>query len=128
MIVHNRVFASSSKSWEALCDEASAFASEVGPEKLTNRLTLFNFVHLGLAPLPMLSARSRSPSATSLPLLACGRRRSFLIRAHAIGMTGGSPSGGPTRRIREVSPRAASQRVRSCRSRVIAICRSAAVN
>ena len=36
MTVHNRVFASSSKSWEALCDEASAFASEVGSEKLIN--------------------------------------------------------------------------------------------
>jgi hypothetical protein len=70
MTVHNRVFASSSKSWEALCDEASAFASEVGPEKLINRLILFNFVHLGLVSLPMLTARSRSPSATSLCSLA----------------------------------------------------------
>ena len=36
MVVRNRVFASSSKSWEALCDEASAFASEVGRERLIN--------------------------------------------------------------------------------------------
>ena len=77
MTVHNRVFASSSKSWEALCDEASAFASEVGPEKLINRLILFNFVHLG----PALAAHARCALAVAFgdfpPALACGRRRSF---------------------------------------------------
>jgi hypothetical protein len=36
MSVQHRVFASSSKSWEALCAEASAFASEIGREKLIN--------------------------------------------------------------------------------------------
>jgi hypothetical protein len=36
MSVQHRVFASSSKSWEALCDDASAFASEVGRERLIN--------------------------------------------------------------------------------------------
>jgi hypothetical protein len=36
MSVQRRIFASSSKSWEALCAEASAFASEVGREKLIN--------------------------------------------------------------------------------------------
>jgi hypothetical protein len=30
------VFASSSKSWESLCDEASEFASEIGRERLIN--------------------------------------------------------------------------------------------
>jgi hypothetical protein len=36
MSVQHRVFASSSKSWESLCDEASAFASDVGRERLIN--------------------------------------------------------------------------------------------
>ena len=112
MTVHNRVFASSSKSWEALCDEASAFASEVGPEKLINRLTLFNFVHLGLAPLPMLlrargrlrrlrSAARLRPQA--LLLDSCARDRND--RRIAVG--------GPDAAHPEVSPRAASQRVRT---------------
>ena len=34
MAVQSRVFSSSSKSWEELCAEASAFATEVGQEKL----------------------------------------------------------------------------------------------
>jgi hypothetical protein len=36
MVVQHRVFESSSKSWEKLCAEASAFASEVGRENLIN--------------------------------------------------------------------------------------------
>ena len=36
MTVQSRQFASSSKSWEALCAEASAFATEVGRERLIN--------------------------------------------------------------------------------------------
>jgi hypothetical protein len=34
MTVQSRVFSSSGKSWEALCADAAAFASEVGREKL----------------------------------------------------------------------------------------------
>jgi hypothetical protein len=34
--VQHRIFASSTKAWEALCAEASAFASEIGREKLIN--------------------------------------------------------------------------------------------
>jgi hypothetical protein len=34
MTVQSRLFASSSKSWEAVCAEASTFATEVGREKL----------------------------------------------------------------------------------------------
>jgi hypothetical protein len=34
--VQHRIFESSSKSWEALCDEASAFANEIGRERLIN--------------------------------------------------------------------------------------------
>jgi hypothetical protein len=36
MSVQHRIFASSTKAWEALCAEASAFASEIGREKLIN--------------------------------------------------------------------------------------------
>ena len=36
MSVQHRVFASSSKSWESLCGEASEFASEIGRERLIN--------------------------------------------------------------------------------------------
>jgi hypothetical protein len=36
MSVQHRIFSSSNKSWETLCAEASAFASEVGREKLIN--------------------------------------------------------------------------------------------
>jgi hypothetical protein len=36
MTVQCRLFSSSSKSWEALCAEASAFATEVGKERLIN--------------------------------------------------------------------------------------------
>ena len=36
MSVQSRQFASSSKSWEALCAEAAAFATEVGRERLIN--------------------------------------------------------------------------------------------
>jgi len=36
MSVQHRILASSSKSWETLCAEASAFASEIGREKLIN--------------------------------------------------------------------------------------------
>jgi hypothetical protein len=36
MSVQSRLFQSSSKSWEALCAEACAFASEVGKERLIN--------------------------------------------------------------------------------------------
>jgi hypothetical protein len=36
MTVQHRILESSSKSWETLCAEASAFASEVGREKLIN--------------------------------------------------------------------------------------------
>jgi hypothetical protein len=36
MTVQSRLFSSSSKSWEALCAEASAFATEVGKERLIN--------------------------------------------------------------------------------------------
>jgi len=36
MTVQHRIFESSSKSWEKLCAEASAFASEVGRERLIN--------------------------------------------------------------------------------------------
>jgi hypothetical protein len=36
MTVQHRIFESSSKSWETLCDEASAFASEIGRERLIN--------------------------------------------------------------------------------------------
>jgi len=36
MTVQHRIFQSSSMSWEALCDEARAFASEVGRENLIN--------------------------------------------------------------------------------------------
>jgi hypothetical protein len=36
MTVQSRQFASSKKSWEALCAEASAFATEVGRERLIN--------------------------------------------------------------------------------------------
>jgi hypothetical protein len=36
MTVQHRVFESSSKSWERLCAAASAFASEVGRERLIN--------------------------------------------------------------------------------------------
>ena len=36
MRVQSRLFSSNSKSWEALCDEAAAFASEVGRERLIN--------------------------------------------------------------------------------------------
>ena len=36
MTVQARLFSSSSQSWEELCAEASAFASEVGREKLIN--------------------------------------------------------------------------------------------
>jgi hypothetical protein len=34
MTVQSRLFSSSGKSWEALCAEASAFATEVGRERL----------------------------------------------------------------------------------------------
>jgi hypothetical protein len=36
MTVQSRQFTSSKKSWEALCAEASAFATEVGRERLIN--------------------------------------------------------------------------------------------
>lgn len=36
MSVQHRIFTSSSKSWEDLCAEASAFASGVGRERLIN--------------------------------------------------------------------------------------------
>ena len=36
MTVQSRLFSSNSKSWEALCDEAATFASEVGRERLIN--------------------------------------------------------------------------------------------
>jgi hypothetical protein len=36
MAVQARLFSSSSKSWEALCAEASAFATEMGRDKLIN--------------------------------------------------------------------------------------------
>jgi hypothetical protein len=36
MTVQSRLFFSSSISWEALCSEASAFASEVGRDRLIN--------------------------------------------------------------------------------------------
>ena len=36
MTVQSRLFSSSSRSWEALCAEASAFATEVGKERLIN--------------------------------------------------------------------------------------------
>jgi hypothetical protein len=36
MTVQSRLFSSSSISWEALCSEASAFASEVGRDRLIN--------------------------------------------------------------------------------------------
>jgi hypothetical protein len=36
MTVRSRQFASSSKSWEELCAEASAFATQVGRERLIN--------------------------------------------------------------------------------------------
>jgi hypothetical protein len=36
MTVQYRLFESSSKSWETLCDEVAAFASEVGRERLIN--------------------------------------------------------------------------------------------
>jgi hypothetical protein len=36
LTVHHRLFASTSQSWEALSAEASAFATEVGREKLIN--------------------------------------------------------------------------------------------
>ena len=36
MSVQSRVFVSSSQSWEKLCEEAAAFASEVGRERLIN--------------------------------------------------------------------------------------------
>jgi len=36
MTVKSRLFSSSSMSWEALCAEASAFATEVGKERLIN--------------------------------------------------------------------------------------------
>jgi hypothetical protein len=36
MSVQHRISASSTKAWEALCAEASAFASEIGREKLIN--------------------------------------------------------------------------------------------
>jgi hypothetical protein len=32
----HRIFESSRKSWEDLCDEATAFASEIGRERLIN--------------------------------------------------------------------------------------------
>ena len=34
MTAQSRLFSSNSKSWEALCNEAAAFASEVGRERL----------------------------------------------------------------------------------------------
>lgn len=36
MNVQSRLFSSSSKSWETLCEEACAFASEVGRQRLIN--------------------------------------------------------------------------------------------
>ena len=36
MRVQSRLFSSNSKSWETLCDEAAAFASELGRERLIN--------------------------------------------------------------------------------------------
>jgi hypothetical protein len=36
MTVQHRIFESSSKSWEVLCDEASAFASDIGTERIIN--------------------------------------------------------------------------------------------
>ena len=36
MTVQSRLFSSRKKSWEVLCGEASAFASEVGRERLIN--------------------------------------------------------------------------------------------
>ena len=36
MTVQSRVFSSSSMSWEALCSDASVFASEIGRERLIN--------------------------------------------------------------------------------------------
>jgi hypothetical protein len=36
MSVQSRVFVSSRQSWEKLCEEAAAFASEVGRERLIN--------------------------------------------------------------------------------------------
>jgi hypothetical protein len=36
MTVQSRVFASSRKSWDELCAEASAFATEMGRDKLIN--------------------------------------------------------------------------------------------
>ena len=109
MTVHNRVFASSSKSWEALCDEASAFASEVGPEKLINRLILFNFFTWASSRCPCsLRARGRLRRLRSarlrpqaLLLDSCARDRND--RRIAVG--------GPDAAHPEVSPRAASQRI-----------------
>lgn len=36
MTVHHRIFESLTKSWEDLCKEATAFASQVGKERLIN--------------------------------------------------------------------------------------------
>jgi hypothetical protein len=36
MTVRHRIFESSTKSWDDLCQEATAFASEVGRERLIN--------------------------------------------------------------------------------------------
>jgi hypothetical protein len=36
MTVRHRIFESSTKSWDDLCKEATAFASEIGRERLIN--------------------------------------------------------------------------------------------
>ena len=36
MTLKAKVFESSMKSWETMCDEVSKFASEIGPERLVN--------------------------------------------------------------------------------------------
>lgn len=36
MTVRSRIFESATKSWEALCEEVSTFATHVGKEKLIN--------------------------------------------------------------------------------------------
>jgi hypothetical protein len=36
MTARHRIFESSSKSWDALCEEACAFATEIGRERLIN--------------------------------------------------------------------------------------------
>ena len=48
MKVQSKVFRSNNQSWDAMCEEVSAFASDIGPERLINiSMAAAGGTHLG---------------------------------------------------------------------------------